>query len=148
MSTFTFSAAASIAAPAPKIYDLIADYRVGHPKIVPPQYFEGIEVEKGGFGAGTIIRVTMRVLGASRVFRAAVTEPKPGSVLTETDLGTGLATTFTVTPNGTATDVNITTVAPRRPGLRGAIEVWLVRRMLQRVYRDELALLAKVATTE
>lgn len=145
MSAFTFSSGAKINAPASKVYDLIADYHVGHQKIVPPQYFEGIEVEKGGRGAGTIIRVTMRVLGASRTYRAAVTEPEPGRVLTETDLATGLATTFTVVPNGDATDVTITTVAPERPGFRAAVEAWLVKRMLKNVYRDELALIAKVA---
>ena len=145
MSTFTVSAGARIDAPARTIYDLIADYRVSHPKIVPPQYFERIDVEKGGVGEGTVIRVTMRVLGAARTYRAVVTEPEPGRVITETDLATGLATSFTVVPNGEATDVTITTVAPRRPGIRGALESWLVGSMLKRVYPLELALIAKVA---
>ena len=105
--TTTVSASARIEAPARRVYELIADYRDGHKRIVPPRYFKSLDVEEGGFGAGTIIRVTMHILGADRTYRARVTEPEPGRVITETDLENGLATSFTVTPNGDAADVTI-----------------------------------------
>lgn len=143
MSSFTVSATGHVKAPSRRVYDLIADYGGGHKRIIPPQYFKSLDVEKGGVGAGTVIRVTMKMLGSERTYRAAVTEPEPGRVITETDLGTGLATSFTVVPNGDATDVTISTVVPDRPGLRGMVERWAVRRMLPQIYRDELQLIAK-----
>ena len=145
MSAFTISATGRVQAPARRVYDLIADYRDGHTRIIPPQYFKGLDVEQGGIGAGTVIRVRMMMFGSERTYRAAVTEPEPGRVITETDLATGLATSFTVVPNGNATDVTISTIVPDRPGLRGVIERWAVRRMLPQIYRDELQLIAREA---
>jgi hypothetical protein len=139
--TTTVSASARIAAPARRVYELIADYRDGHTRIVPPRYFKRLDVEEGGVGAGTIIRVTMHILGADRTYRARVTEPEPGRVLTETDLENGLATSFTVTPNGDASEVTISTAIPHLPGFVAAVQRWLVKRMLPQIYREELQLI-------
>src|SRR5262249_39050028 len=100
-----------ISAPAETVYALIADYRSGHPRIVPPNYFRALEVEQGGYGEGTVVRFDMKVFGSWRTFRAHVTEPVPGTSLVETDLATGAVTTFTVVPvaNGKETAVTITT---------------------------------------
>ena len=88
----------------------------------------------------------MRVLGSEQTFRAKVTEPEPGRVIAETDLATGLVTTFTVVPEGDrASHVTITTRVPDRPGLRGVVERWLSKSLLPRIYRDELQLLAQHA---
>jgi hypothetical protein len=143
MSSFTIGAAARANAPARRVYDMIADYRNGHPRIVPPKYFTSLDVEEGGVGDGTVIRFTMRVLGSERTARARVTEPQPGRVLVETELTTGYVTTFTVAPVGAgAADVKIETKLPQGPGIRGAVERWVAKAMLPRIYRDELALLA------
>src|SRR5829696_1731528 len=143
MSSFTIGVAARVNAPARRVYDMIADYRNGHPRIIPPKYFKSLDVEEGGFGAGTVIRFTMRVLGSERTARARITEPDPGRVLVETELSTGLVTTFTVAPAGdSASDVTIETRDPAVPGVRGAVERWVAKAMLPRIYRDELALLA------
>jgi hypothetical protein len=139
--TTTVSATARIEAPARRVYDLIADYRDGHTRIVPPKYFRSLHVEQGGFGAGTVIRVTMHLLGADRTYRAKVTEPEPGRVITETDLENGLATSFIVTPNGDASDVTIQTAIPHLPGFVAAVQRWLVKRMLPQIYREELQLI-------
>jgi hypothetical protein len=45
------------------LYNLRCDYVDGHPKILPNNYFEHIQVEHGGFGEGTVIKVQMRVMG-------------------------------------------------------------------------------------
>jgi Polyketide cyclase / dehydrase and lipid transport len=143
MSSFTIGAEARVHAPAQRVYDMIADYRNGHPRIIPPKYFTSLDVEEGGVGDGTVIRFTMRVLGSERTARARVTEPQPGRVLVETELTTGLVTTFTVAPVGTsAADVKIETKMPQGPGIRGTVERWVAKAMLPRIYRDELALLA------
>lgn len=139
--TTTVSATARVEAPARRVYELIADYRDGHTRIVPPKYFKSLDVEQGGFGAGTTIRVTMHLLGADRTYRAKVTEPEPGRVITETDIETGLATSFTVIPNGSASDVTISTAIPHLPGFVAAVQRWFVKRMLPEIYREELQLI-------
>jgi hypothetical protein len=48
-----------------------------------------MDVERGGVGAGTVIRFRLRVFRRTRDFRAEITEPTPGRVLVETDLDHG-----------------------------------------------------------
>src|SRR6266403_913529 len=98
MKTCRVTTSAIIPAPAKQLYAIIADYRNGHPHIIPKPYFTYLEVEQGGIGAGTIIRFQMRVLGRTQNFRAVVTEPDPGRVLVETNNGGESVTTFTVDP--------------------------------------------------
>jgi hypothetical protein len=144
--TFTVEAAAQVEAPADVVYALIADYRKGHPHILPRKYFEWLEVEQGGRGAGTVIRFQMRVLGQSRVLRAVVTEPDPGRVLVETDTGgDGPVTTFTVEPTGGGAHVNIHTELTAAGGPLGVLERFVLKRILRRVFRCELEQLGRVA---
>ena len=83
---FVVSKSAEIGAPADRLYGIIADYRNGHPRILPPAFTE-LTVEAGGVGAGTRIRVGMRMLGRVMTFPAEVSEPDPGRVLVERNLG-------------------------------------------------------------
>jgi hypothetical protein len=143
----TVEASAEIAAPAERVYGIVADYREGRPRITPPSFFSGIEVEQGGRGAGTVIRVGVHVAGMRSSFRAAVTEPEPGRVLVETDLEGGPVSTFVGDPLAPArTRVTITTRLQRRGRPMGMIERFLTIRLLRRVYAEELRLLAEVAT--
>ena len=146
-SSYRFSESAVIRAPAERIFAILADYREGHPSILPRPPFESLEVEQGGVGAGTVVRCRIRLLGATREFRAAITEPEPGRVLAETDLATGAVTTFTVVPTdgGNHSEVTIGTELPLRKGLAGIVERLLVPRQLRPVYLRQLRLLAQVA---
>ncbi|HKQ97086.1 MAG TPA: SRPBCC family protein [Candidatus Polarisedimenticolia bacterium] len=145
MPLLKIEASAIVPAPAATVYGLIADYRVGHPSILPPQYFRDLVVEEGGTGAGTLIRYTMLSFGTKTVARARVTEPEPGRVLMETDQKTGTETRFIVEPLAVAsTRVTFETRYPAR-GFRGLIEAFLVPRYLTKVYVAELALLAQRA---
>lgn len=144
MKPLGVAVAASVDAPPDRVFAVLADYRRGHPSILPPRYFTGLEVERGGVGGGTVIRYGIRVAGRVRHARAAITEPVPGSVLAETDLDSGLVTTFTVSPHDrSGSRVEIATDLMTRTGLLGAIERAFTRRFLQRVYREELGLLAR-----
>jgi hypothetical protein len=144
--SFTVEASARVAAPAEVVYNIIADYRKGHPQILPRQYFEWLEVEQGGRGEGTVIRFQMRVLGQTRVLRAVVTEPEPGRVLVETDTGgDGPVTTFIVEPEGSDSHVTFSTAMTSARGPLGVLERFVLRRVLRRVYRCELEQLARVA---
>src|SRR5579864_5793069 len=138
------SASATIPARRERVYSLIANYKDGHPRILPRQ-FTSLVVEQGGVGAGTIIRFQMRVFGKKKTFRAAITEPEPGRVLVETDLDTnGAVTTFTVNPGPVqvTADVTIATELPVRAGILGVIERALSTRFLRPIYARELVLLA------
>ena len=139
-------ASAEIAAPVERVYGIVADYRVGHPRIVPKSFFDGIEVEQGGYGEGTVIRVGVHFAGRKSSFRAAVTEPEPGRVLVETDLDGGPVSTFTFEPLGPGrTRVSISTLLQRRGKRIGLVGRFLTIRFLRRVYAEELRLLAAVA---
>lgn len=146
MAPHRFSASALIQAPAQDLYAIIADYHQGHPQILPKPPFVSLAVEEGGTGAGTIIRIQMRVLGQLQTFRAVITEPEPGRVLVETN-DTGYVTTFTVEPRaeGQHAQVTIATEITGRTGLLGALERWFVTRLLRPVYVRELEQLAAVA---
>jgi len=131
-----------------RIYSLIANYHEGHPRIVPKQ-FSNLTVEQGGVGAGTVIRFQMSVFGRKQTFRAAVTEPEPGRVLVETDLGSnGAVTTFTIDPGTAPADsrVTIATTVQVRSGFLGRIERVITTLLLHPLYKQELANLARVAT--
>jgi len=60
------TSSAVVAAPAPIVYGLIADYHQGHPSILPPKYFQNLQVEEGGVGAGTRISFQMQSFGGVR----------------------------------------------------------------------------------
>jgi hypothetical protein len=138
------SASARIDAPPDRVYGIIADYRNGHPQILPKQ-FGKLYVDAGGYGAGTVIRFSIVALGRKTDFRAVVSEPQPGRVLVErNDPPNSSVSTFTVDPGptGRESDVTISTELPDRPGILGAIERFVTRRVMNGMYRDELALLA------
>ena len=142
-------ARATVHAPADRVYELIANYRAGHPRIVPRKYFQNLSVERGGRGAGTVITYEIKLLGRVRHDRARVTEPEPGRALVETVDEQNIVTTFRVQPDGaSASIVTISTVMPTRRGLAGALERVLMRALLAPVYRDELSLLNRVATSD
>ena len=144
--TFTVKASAPVGAPAEVVYNIIADYRKGHPHILPRKYFEWLEVEQGGRGEGTVIRFQMRVLGQTRVLRAAVTEPELGRVLVETDTGgVGPVTTFTVEPTDSGSHVTFSTELTSAGGLLGIAERFVLRRILRRIYAAELKQLESFA---
>lgn len=146
MATVRATASASIDARPPTVYAIIADYTDGHPRILPGKYFANFAVERGGIGAGTIIRFDVRLFGTTRTVRAEVTEPTPGRVLIETDLETGATTSFTLQPanGGNRTIVTIESSWTSR-GVRGLIERLAAPPALRRVYVEELKKLNEVA---
>lgn len=127
------------------VYAVIADYRVGHPAILPKQYFRELVVEQGGVGAGTIIRFRMEVMGVEQIYHAEISEPIPGRVLVETDESAGVTTTFTVEPVGDGSRSRVTFATEMRPsaGVRGLIERLVNPPVMRRIYREEQENLAR-----
>jgi hypothetical protein len=145
MPTYQLSVSRRIPAAPERCYSIIADYRRGHPHILPERFFTGLEVERGGVGAGTVIRFGVTLFGRVQHFRAEIAEPRPGRELTETNLGTGEVTTFLVEPAEAGCEVTISTVAPRPAGVAGWLQGWLSARFLSGVYRLELERLEAAA---
>jgi len=147
MAKHSLSASKLISSPAQRIYGLIADYRNGHPRILPKPYFVSLEVEQGGYGAGTIINFQMQLMGRIQTFHSTITEPKPGHILMEIDMNTGAVTTFTVDPrlDGQEAFVTITTTTNVPDGIVGKIQGWLTTRLLSPIYEKELDQLAAEA---
>ena len=131
------------------VYATIADYRIGHPSILPKESLYDLQVEEGGYGAGTIIRFKSRILGVEQSFHHRVSEPEPGRVLVEQDIATvqNVTTTFTVIPieEGQKSQVEISTTMNASPGMRGFVERVVLSIFNPRIYRKELKLLEAVA---
>jgi len=139
MAEIHATSSAVIPAPPPIVYGIIADYHRGHPSILPPKYFQNLQVEYGGVGAGTRISFQMRSFGRIRRLHAHVTEPEPGRQLCETYPDTGMITTFTVDPEDAGRNSRVT-IATRYT--KGGLAGWLERRLapgfLRAVFAAEL----------
>jgi hypothetical protein len=148
MGQITVKAAAILDARADDVYATIADYRHGHPKILPKGRLYGLQVEEGGYGAGTMIRFKAKALGVEQAFYQCVSEPEPGRVLVEQDVNSprDVITTFTVTPveEERKAHVEIATTMSTSPGVQGWVERLLVPLLQRSVYREELHLLEAV----
>lgn len=146
MSHYSVSVFRDIDAPIEVLYNLVSDYQVGHPAILPPNYFKKLTVESGGNGAGTVARAEMDVMGSKRSFVLRVSEPVPGRVLVEEDSVSGTVTRFVFDPlDDGRTRVTIATEARTTAGLRGFLERLMNPSITRRIYHEELALLEKVA---
>lgn len=144
---FEITATRSVAAPAARVYNIIADYRNGHPRILPAN-FRNLQVERGGRGDGTVIRFEVHAFGRTQTVRQSVDEPEPGRVIAERDLDGPNVTTFTVDRGATDEESTVTihTKMKSRAGWLGAIERATTRMFLQRLYRQELENLDAVAS--
>ncbi|HXX79249.1 MAG TPA: SRPBCC family protein [Ktedonobacteraceae bacterium] len=131
------------------VYATIADYKKGHPGILPKKNLYDLQVEEGGYGAGTIMRFKSRILGIEQAFYQRVSEPEPGRVIVEQDIepGQNFITTFRVNPvkGGQKSHVEISTSLDASPGLKGLIERVVISMANPRIYREELRLLEAVA---
>lgn len=140
MGTIHVSAERVVDAPAPTVYGYLADMREHHPKFLPPA-FSDFEVESGGIGTGTVTRFKVTAGGRTREYRMQVAEPEPGRVLTETDTGSSLVTTFIVEPEGERSRVTISTTWQGAGGIGGFFERTFAPRVMTRIYEQELAAL-------
>jgi hypothetical protein len=131
-------------APAEVVYRLIADYREHHrPEgFLPPQFTDQV-VERGGVGAGTVVRLTSKIGGRRQTLTATITEPEPGRVLIETS--PGLQTTFTVEPAGAQRARVCFDTVFEAGGISGLMIRLLAPRLLRPVYADELERLERYA---
>jgi uncharacterized protein YndB with AHSA1/START domain len=136
MARILISVERAVEAPAETVYGYIADMRE-HPRFLPPA-FSDFRVESGGVGAGTLTRFKMTAGGRTREYQMKVAEPEPGRVLTESDTNSSAVTTFTVSPQGGASLVQISTSWDGAPGIGGFFERMFAPRVMRAIYLDEL----------
>ena len=67
-----------------------------------------------------------------------VGKPEPGRVLTESDTGSSLVTTTTVSPQDGASPVRISTTCEGASGIGGVFERLFAPRVMRAIYADEL----------
>jgi hypothetical protein len=131
------------------VYATIADYQHAHPNILPKETLYDLQVEQGGYGAGTIIRFKMKSFGVEQAFYQRVSEPEAGRVLVEQDIDSvqNVMTTFTVTPveQEQKSHVEISATMNTSTGIKGLLERIIVPIFNAQVYRKELKLLEAVA---
>jgi hypothetical protein len=138
----------AVAVPVETVYRIIADYHDAHQKILPTPPFGALVVERGGTGAGTVIRFEMKSFGSTRSFRAEISEPDPGRVLVETDVESGIQTTFALAPGAETGCLLTITTDYQRAGLRGWIERIFAPPYLRAIYRAEIGNLARLAAVK
>ena len=133
MARILISAERAVEAPAETVYGYIADMREHHPRFLPPA-FSDFRVESGGVGAGTVTRFKMTAGGRTREYQMKVAEPEPGRVLTESDTSSSAVTTFTVSPQGGASLVQISTTWDGAHGIGGFFERMFAPRVMRAIY--------------
>jgi hypothetical protein len=138
MGKITVVQEGAVGAPAELAYRLIADD--AHHRHILPDGFSDFEVLEGGVGAGTLHRFKVTAGGRVREYVMRVDEPEPGRVISETDQGSSLVTTFTVSPAGeTACAVRIETRWNGAGGIGGFFERTFAPKVMRRMYAEELA---------
>jgi hypothetical protein len=140
MGTVHTKVSAVIDASPAKVYGVFADYRKLHPQILPKPYFGDVIVEKGGKGAGTIYRTSIKVMGRTTEYHMEVTEPEPGRRLVETDKKLGVITSFIIEPleGGKRSRVTLATDWTPSAGIMGLIEKLTTPFFMRRLYNIEL----------
>ena len=144
-STIRASAEQAIPAPPETVWDILRDYREAHPAILP-KTFERVEVIEGGYGAGTVALVTVKVGRKRETTTIRVTEPEPGHTMVETIEEKGATATFTVDPAPGGSRVRMAVEMPASPGVRGELERLFLPAALRRQLRVELRNLAALAS--
>ena len=136
--TVSASAEHTIDAPADETYHYLADMHL-HAKFLPTPFYD-CEVVEGGVGAGSVIQIKIDFAGGAKVIRMKVTEPEPGRTLVLTDTnGSGLVTTYTLTPQDRKTLVKVAASFDGESGVAGFAERIAAPRRLHSIYTRQLA---------
>lgn len=137
MAPISVSCKRVMAAPSAAVYTCIADCQHHHAHFLPPA-FKSYRVERGGYGAGTVVSFVTTGLTKPQAFRAVIEEPEPGRVLIERDMLSAFATTWTLSPVGVKCEVVVSTDFSTKSGLAGVIERLALPLLMRAVYADEL----------
>ncbi|WP_406505197.1 SRPBCC family protein [Streptomyces sp. NBC_00212] len=132
-----------VAADPETVFDTLADYKDGRPKLLP-EHFSEYQVREGGDGEGTLVHWKLQATSKRvRDCLLEVTEPTNGQ-LVEKDRNSSMVTTWTVTPAGEGrSKVVVSTVWNGAGGIGGFFERTFAPKGLGRIYDAMLAKLAE-----
>ncbi|GAA2438138.1 SRPBCC family protein [Streptomyces mauvecolor] len=132
-----------VAADPETVFDTLADYKDGRPKLLP-EHFSEYQVCEGGDGEGTLVHWKLQATSKRvRDCLLEVTEPTDGQ-LVEKDRNSSMVTTWTVTPAGEGrSKVVVSTVWNGAGGIGGFFERTFAPKGLGRIYDAMLAKLAE-----
>ncbi|KOU35628.1 SRPBCC family protein [Streptomyces sp. WM6378] len=132
-----------VAADPETVFDTLADYKDGRPKLLP-EHFSEYQVREGGDGEGTLVHWKLQATSKRvRDCLLEVTEPTDGQ-LVEKDRNSSMVTTWTVTPAGEGrSKVVVSTVWNGAGGIGGFFERTFAPKGLGRIYDAMLAKLAE-----
>ena len=150
MTMFQMETTQIIDAPAEAIYAVLADYHVGHNAILPRPYFQEMTVLEGGHGAGTRLRIKMKILGKEYTFNQIVSEPEPGRIIKDTDIHTGEGAAFILDPigDGQRTKVTILSEFIKETGFAGIMQRLITPPISRFVLKKELRNLAEYVANQ
>ncbi|MEV5280354.1 SRPBCC family protein [Streptomyces sp. NPDC051994] len=131
-----------IAADPETVFDTLADYKDGRPKLLP-EHFSEYQVREGGDGEGTLVHWKLQATSKRvRDCLLEVTEPTDGQ-LVEKDRNSSMVTTWTVTPAGEGrSKVVVSSVWNGAGGIGGFFERTFAPKGLGRIYDAVLDKLA------
>ena len=129
-----------INAEAETLFNIVADYHVGHQAILPKPPFVALRVLAGGVGTGTRIECDIKFFGKITTFRAGVEVIEPGRVIRET-IDDGTITTYIFEK----LDENKTAVTIMTEGRANFLTAFLSRRLLTPVYETEIGMMEAFA---
>ncbi|MFD0852368.1 SRPBCC family protein [Actinomadura adrarensis] len=121
-----------------KVFEALSDYRGTRSKVLT-EHFSEYEVREGGQGEGTVVH--WRLQATSKRVRdclMSVTVPRERT-LVETDANSSMVTTWTVSPSGAGSRVQVTTTWKGAGGIGGFFEKTFAPKGLQRIYDAQLA---------
>lgn len=139
MAQVTSSSERTIAAPADKVWQALADYTNTRSKLLT-EHFSEYNVAEGGTGAGTTVHWKLAATSKRvRDCNILVTEPHEHE-LVEQDGNSSMVTTWTVTPSGdTSSTVRVKTTWNRAGGIGGFFEKTFAPGGLKKIYDGVLA---------
>jgi Polyketide cyclase / dehydrase and lipid transport len=144
MSHIHVQAEKVIPAPVEQVYNFLADYRDKHTQILTDNFLN-YRVDEGGYGSGTVISYRFRAANREREYHMRISEPTPGRALKESDTGSSLTSTWTLSPApNNSTLAQITTDWEGGKGVGGFFERTFAPMGLRRVYTEMLDKLAAV----
>jgi hypothetical protein len=125
-----------------EVYAFLKDY-TKRPQILTDNYLN-YTVEEGGIGAGTVVTYRLHAARRERGYRIQVSDPGTGQTLQESDTGSSLVTSWTITPiaNNQQTRVQITSDWEGGKGVGGFFEKTFAPLGLKRIYTEILGKLA------
>ncbi|WP_433626888.1 SRPBCC family protein [Nocardia sp. CA-120079] len=137
MGQVSASSSIAVAADPQRALEAIADYEKVRPRILSAHYRD-YKVVEGGQGAGTVAEWTLQATEKrSRNIHAVVSVSD--SIVTERDSNSTLVNTWTVTPDGTGSQVTLRTSWQGAGGIAGIFEGIFAPLGLKKIQAEVLA---------